>query len=261
LESLVTFADVHDVVTLEPGGEGGVTVGGPFAQHIGGENLLARALALLREADPELRLGSIRLDKHLPVAAGLGGGSADAAALLRAVQRTNAGRAGAPWLQIAARLGADVPVCLQGRPSLMCGKGDILMPVVRLPQVPAVLVNPGQPLPTARVFAALDATPVSASRSGTAPVDLADIGVLLDYMRARGNDLEPPALELLPVIGELKTALETQPDCRIAAMSGSGPTCFGIFSTASSAHRAADNIASSHPDWWVKSTFLRGCPG
>jgi 4-diphosphocytidyl-2-C-methyl-D-erythritol kinase len=143
----------------------------------------------------------------------------------------------------------------------MGGKGDILMPVIRLPQVPAVLVNPGQPLPTARVFAALDAAPASPSRSKTAAVEIADMSALLDYVRARRNDLEPPALELLPVIGELKIALETQPDCRIAAMSGSGPTCFGIFSTASSAHRAANNIASSHPHWWVKSTLLRGCPG
>ncbi|MBX9589045.1 MAG: 4-(cytidine 5'-diphospho)-2-C-methyl-D-erythritol kinase, partial [Hyphomonadaceae bacterium] len=164
LESLVTFADIHDAVVLEPGAEGSVTVAGAFAQYIGGENLLIRALALLREAEPGLRLGSVRLEKNLPVAAGLGGGSADAAALLRAVRRANPKHAGGvPWLEIAARLGADVPVCLGARPALMWGIGEKIAPVPRLPPLHAVIVNPRLPLPTADVFAALAAGPAPAA--------------------------------------------------------------------------------------------------
>jgi len=158
LESLVTFADVHDIVTLEPGTGSGVMVAGPFAGYIGGENLLIRALTLLADADPALRLGSVRLDKHLPVAAGIGGGSADAAALLRAVKRANPERAASvAWLDIAARLGADVPVCLDAGPALMWGIGEKIAAVARLPQAHAVLVNPGLPLSTTDVFSALDA--------------------------------------------------------------------------------------------------------
>lgn len=257
LESLVTFADLHDLVTLAPGAECGVVVAGPFANYIGGENLLIRALALLRDAAPGLRLGSVRLDKHLPVAAGLGGGSADAAALLRAVRRANAERsAGVPWLEIAARLGADVPVCLGGRPAVMRGRGEVITPVTRLPQLDAVLVNPLLLLSTADVFAALKAPPAPAGLPLPVPVAFARPEELLDCMRARGNDLERPAMQLLPVIGEVKAALAAQPNCRLAAMTGSGPTCFGIFSDKAEARRAADRIASAHPHWWVKSASL-----
>src|SRR5262249_40109784 len=134
LESLVTFAGVHDVVTLVPGSSGSVAVTGPFAQYISGENLLIRALGLLREAGFGLRLGAVRLGKTLPVAAGMGGGSADAAALLRAVRRANLERAAdVPWLKIAARLGADVPVCFGDRPALVLGVGHDVVPVPSLP--------------------------------------------------------------------------------------------------------------------------------
>src|SRR5262245_41798278 len=136
LVSLVTFAAVHDVVTLDPGAGERLTVTGPFARFIDGENLISRTLALVREADPRLRLGSVQLVKNLPVAAGLGGGSADAAALLRAVRRANGDRAGTfPWQEVATRLGADVPMCLAGRPALVWGKGERIAPLRRLPRI------------------------------------------------------------------------------------------------------------------------------
>jgi 4-diphosphocytidyl-2-C-methyl-D-erythritol kinase len=261
LESLVTFADVHDVVTLEPGAPSSVVVAGPFAGYIGGENLLVRALALLADADNALCLGSVRLDKHLPVAAGIGGGSADAAALLRAVKRANPERAATvAWLDIATRLGADVPVCLGARPALMWGIGEKTEPLRRLPQAHAVLVNPGLPLSTADVFKALEAGPAPVAHAAPEAPDLAGLTNLIDAMRARGNDLERPATRLLPVIGETKAALEAEPGCHLAAMAGSGPTCFGIFADRPQADRAAGRIAGAHGGWWVRATVLQGCP-
>jgi 4-diphosphocytidyl-2-C-methyl-D-erythritol kinase len=258
LESLVTFADLHDAVTLEPGAGGGVTVSGPFASYIGGENLLVRAMTLLRRADASLQLGSVRLVKNLPVAAGLGGGSADAAAFLRAVRQENADRAGSvAWLDIAARLGADVPVCLGARPALLSGLGDKLAPA-SLPAVSAVLVNPRVPLATADVFKALGAAPAASARRRSAAPELPRLADVIAYMRAHGNDLERPAMALVPAIGDVKAALEAEPECRYAAMSGSGPTCFGIFADQGQAADAARRIAGIHADWWVRATVLQG---
>jgi 4-diphosphocytidyl-2-C-methyl-D-erythritol kinase len=261
LQSLVTFADLHDVVTVEPDTGAGVTVAGPFASYISGENLLIRALTLLQRTDPKLRLGAVRLDKNLPVAAGLGGGSADAAALLRAIRRANAHSAsGIAWDDVAARLGADVPVCLLSRPALMWGIGEKLVPLTRVQALSAVLVNPRVPLATAQVFAALGAGPAPSSATEPSPPDLGRSSDLIGYVRARGNDLEKPAIALLPVIGEVKAALEAQPGCRLAAMSGSGPTCFGIFADQDAARAAAVSLAGAHAGWWVKPVMLQGCP-
>jgi 4-diphosphocytidyl-2-C-methyl-D-erythritol kinase len=259
LESLVTFASVHDVVTLVPGSSGSVAVTGPFAGYISGENLLVRALVLLRQADLGLRLGAVRLEKNLPVAAGIGGGSADAAALLRAVRRANPERAAdVPWLRIAARLGADVPVCFGDRPALVLGVGHDVMPMASLPPLHALLANPGVPLPTAKVFAALQDCAAPLPGPLPAPPELAEAQDLLGYMQARGNDLERAATGQLPVIGEVKAALKAQPGCQLAAMSGSGPSCFAIFGSREDARRAADAVATAHPGWWVESATLVG---
>jgi 4-diphosphocytidyl-2-C-methyl-D-erythritol kinase len=259
LESLVTFADLHDVVTLEPGADGVVTVSGPFASYIGGENLLVRAMALLRRADASLQLGSVRLVKNLPVAAGLGGGSADAAAFLRAVRQVNADRAGSvAWLDIAARLGADVPVCFGARPAILSGLGERLAPVASLPAVGAVLVNPRVPLATADVFEALGAAPAAPAGRRPAAPELLRLADLVGYMRAHGNDLERPAMALVPAIRDVKAALGAEPECRYAAMSGSGPTCFGIFADQGQAADAARRIAGVHAGWWVEATVLQG---
>lgn len=262
LESLVTFASLHDVVTLEPDAQHTLAVGGPFAHGIAHENILARTLTLLRQAEPRLSIGSVTLEKNLPVAAGLGGGSADAAALLRAVRVANVNYAAhVPWLQIAARLGADVPVCMGDRPALMWGIGENIAPVPHLPQVRAVIVNPRMPLSTADVFRELGAAPAAAPiQKPPIPPELHHLGDLLDYMRAHGNDLERPAARLLPSIGEMKAALEAQPGCLLAAMSGSGPTCFGIFADQAQARLAADRIAAAHSGWWVKAALFQGSP-
>ena len=268
LESLVTFAGVGDRVTLHPEAACAVTVAGPFAAEIEGENLLSRTLALLREADPALRLGRAELTKALPVAAGLGGGSADAAALLRAVRRVNPERA-APidWVGIAIQLGADVAVCLHGRPALMQGRGEILQAVADSSEgasssIAVVLANPRMPLSTAQVFGALNAPHLDVALADGAPRRAPQAGPfagfddLFGYIRARGNDLEPPALRLLPVIAEVKAALAAQSGCRLAAMSGSGPTCFGLFASAGAADRAAAAMRIAQPGWWVVATAL-----
>lgn len=259
IESLVTFASLHDVVTLEPDAPYALAVGGPFARGITGENLLARTLTLLRQVEPNLSIGSVTLEKNLPVAAGLGGGSADAAALLRAVRVANVNYiAQVPWREIAAKLGADVPVCLDSKPAVMRGIGERLVPVQSLPQLEVVVVNPRLPLSTADVFAALGAGPAPSAPIAPAAPDLPQSSDLLDYMRAHGNDLETPAMRLLPAIAEVKAALQAQSGCRLAAMSGSGPTCFGIFADQAQARSAADRIADLHGGWWVKAARLHG---
>jgi 4-diphosphocytidyl-2-C-methyl-D-erythritol kinase len=261
IESLVTFADVHDIVTLQPGAFSSVTVAGPWAQQIAGENLLARTLALLEKAEPAVRLGAVHLEKRLPVAAGLGGGSADAAALLRAVRRANPERAHRmPWQEIAARLGSDVPVCLVDRPALIWGRGERMTALSALPAMPAVLANPCKPLPTGPVFAALRSGPASPAAQAPAVPALAGLDAALGYMLARGNDLEPAAMGLMPEVAEIKAALAAQAGRGLVAMSGSGPTCFAVFSTAAEAERAAGSVADANAGWWVVCTTLAGAP-
>ena len=265
IESLVAFAAIGDQIVLTPGPECRVAVSGPFARDIEGPNLLETALDLLRERDASLQLGAVVLEKNLPVAAGLGGGSADAAALLRAVRRANPERAGAvAWHALAARLGADVPVCLAGVPALISGIGDKVEPLGAahgLPPMAAVLVNPRLPLSTAQVYRALAAGPAPAGRQPPAPPGpFPDLPSLVDVMRRRGNDLERPATALLPAVADIKAALAAQPGCRIAAMSGSGPTCFGIFADDASAARTTAELASQHPRWWVVPTQIGGEP-
>jgi 4-diphosphocytidyl-2-C-methyl-D-erythritol kinase len=260
LESLVTFADCGDRLRLSIGSDFRVTTSGPFASDITGQNLLERALAVLREIDIRLRVGRIELEKNLPVAAGLGGGSADAAALLRAVRRANPDRADAlPWGEAALRLGADVPMCLYGRPALVWGIGEALAPLRSLAALPAVLVNPRLPLATSTVFRALGARAVPAGRPPPLPPPaLADVDSVADYIRVHGNDLEGAAIGLLPVIAEVKAALAALPGCRAAAMSGSGPTCFGIFANRLQAQAAAAVLTARHPGYWIVQAELAG---
>jgi 4-diphosphocytidyl-2-C-methyl-D-erythritol kinase len=261
LDSVVTFAEVGDYLTFNPGADSRITVDGPFAREIVGENLLQRTLVALREAAPELRLGVVQLEKNLPVAAGLGGGSADAAALLRAVRRANphcAERVG--WREMAAQLGADVPVCLAGRPARLGGIGERIEPLAHLPALAAVLINPRLYLPTKAVYAALAAAPLA---NGSRPVAVSTLSfptpeTVLAYMRAHGNDLEHPATTLLPAIAEVKAALMSTPGCRLAALSGSGPTCFGIFDDDTQAAIAAHRLSMDKRGWWIVATRLAG---
>ncbi len=258
LESLVVFAAFGDRLTLHPGEKFALTVAGPFAAALDTENLVTTAVHRAQAADPHLGIGAFHLEKNLPVAAGLGGGSSDAAAALRALRRANPGRAAAlDWSALAATLGADVPVCFAAKPALMRGIGERLHFMERLPQASIVLVNPRLPLGAGEVFRALDAASLQASAVTNAPPpSFTSFDELVDYLRSSANDLEAPAKILCPEIERVQAALSTQPTARLVRMSGSGPTCFALFNTRPEAAAAAAAIAQHEPGWWAVATEI-----
>lgn len=260
IESLVVFADVGDRLTFAPGGPLELAVQGPTAAAAGDAegNLVLKAARALADRVPGLRLGRFELDKQLPVAAGLGGGSSDAAAALRLLASANALPLNDERLRAAAAAtGADVPVCLDPRPRVMRGVGEILSEPIMLPKLPAVLVNPGVAVATGDVFAALAAPALSAPAK---PENFVPPGTraesLLSALERRRNDLEAPAIALQPVIADVLAALRAFPACGLARMSGSGATCLGLFATPDAAQDIARDLKKAHPGWWVTATML-----
>jgi 4-diphosphocytidyl-2-C-methyl-D-erythritol kinase len=263
LESLVVFAQFGDRLRLEPGAPLGLDVAGPFARVVGADhdNLVLKAARELARRSEGLELGRFTLIKRLPVAAGLGGGSADAAAALRLLAQVNAISSTDSRLANAARsIGADVLVCLDPRPRIMRGLGDELSNPLRFAPVAAVLVNPGIPVVTSAVFAALEAPlfrgPPAGGRA-CAEFELpGERHHLLEFLCERRNDLEPAAIRLAPVIAEVLAYLGATNGCELARMSGSGATCFGLFKTNAAALAAARHIALARPHWWVQETVF-----
>lgn len=264
VQSLIAFADarpgapaVADTVTFFPGAPPDVTVSGRFSDGIVGDNLVSTALERLAHAEPRLTLGAVAIEKNIPVAAGLGGGSANAAALMRAVRRANPDFASTvDWFAIAASLGADVPVCLAGRPSWVTGFGERLEPVCDLPPLGLVLINPQAAVPadkTAQVFRRLAARPLPEHYAAASAPILETDGALLGFMAAHGNDLTVAAIAAVPQIADVLAALKSHPACRHSALSGAGPTCFGVFGTPAI---AAADLAAAHPQWWVRAASL-----
>jgi 4-diphosphocytidyl-2-C-methyl-D-erythritol kinase len=252
IESLVVFARHGDRLTLRPGSATSFSLSGPFASAIVGTNLLETTVQRLIRAAPELRLGAVTLEKNLPVAAGVGGGSADAAALLRAVQRTNPWAASAvDWHAIAQSLGADVPVCLHGAPALMWGIGERIVPLPSIPNVSIVLVNPRLPVTARDVYRQLDAGAAPQRIQAPELPSLHSVQDLVGYTAAHQNDLETAAITLCPQIADVKAVLEATPGALMARMSGSGPTCFALFTTFDQARVAAAAITQRQPGWWV----------
>ena len=256
LDSLVTFTALADTLEIAPANALALIVSGPFAHALDpGDNLATRAAVVLAE-----RLGrpadvQITLQKRIPVAAGLGGGSADAAAALRGLARLwRLGPEYADDLQeIALGLGADVPVCHDARAAYMAGIGETLSAPPRLPSCPVLLVNSGVPVPTRAIFAARQGPFSVAQRFRESPPDAAALALLL---RARRNDLEPPACAQVPEIGLVLERLAASPGCLLARMSGSGGTCFGLFADEAAAAESARAIARENPGWWVQATHL-----
>lgn len=250
LDSLVVFAGIGDRLSVTPAETLSLTVNGPFAAGLDGEadNLVLRAARLLAECCGIAPVGALVLEKNLPVASGIGGGSADAAAALRLLCRHWAVDPGQEALfALGRRLGADVPACLLGCSAVMSGIGEVLAPVGTLPEFGIVLVNPGVAISTPEVFRARTG-PFSPplARPGTGWRTGAD---LIAWLRAGGNDLEAPALALAPAIGAVLQRLRQDPACQLARMSGSGATCFGLFASAEQAAEAAAGIRG--PGWWV----------
>jgi len=252
LQSLAVFTQLGDVLAMEAAPELSMVINGPFADGLEGEadNLVLRSARALGQHG-----ASLHLTKNLPVASGIGGGSADAAAALRGLRRLwNLDMDDAALQSIAASLGSDIPACLLSTPCFMEGRGEILRSSESMPRVPLLLVNPGVAVPTRDVFAAL------AERSGvnmTLPRGrFGDTADLLRFLETTRNDLEAPARILQPVIGEVLEAIAALPGALLARMSGSGATCFGIFADDDCCHRAAEVLRSAAPGWWVAPTFV-----
>jgi 4-diphosphocytidyl-2-C-methyl-D-erythritol kinase len=258
IESLVAFAGVGDVLTLTPSGALTLAVRGPTASAAGdvADNLVLKAARALAGEVEGLALGHFDLSKRLPVAAGLGGGSADAAAALRLLARANGIAPDDPRLLQAARAtGADVPVCLDPQPRLMRGIGDVLSAPLGLPRLFAVLVNPSVAVSTREVFAGLQLPPAAPT---TPPATPADSAALMAEIVGGRNDLEGPAIELEPAIADVLAVLCKLPGCRLARMSGSGATCFSLFGSTVAASAAARTLRVGYPAWWVRETVLGG---
>jgi 4-diphosphocytidyl-2-C-methyl-D-erythritol kinase len=262
--SRVCIASSGDGLRLSAGPALDLTVDGETAAQSGdiADNLVLKAARALQAQMPDVRLGAFHLTKRLPVAAGLGGGSADAAAALRLLARLNE-LAPEDWrlMKAARATGSDVPVCLDPRPRLMRGIGELLSAPIALPALHAVLVNPRVAVPTAKVFAALVQFSADARDPVAGWADADAIPTADEFYAAlaqSGNDLEAPAIGLFPVIGELLKGLRATGGCRLARMSGSGGTCFGLFDTSEAADIASAQLRSRHPDWWVQRTTLGG---
>lgn len=265
LESVVAFADCADRLSLDPGPELSLITTGPGAAECGAasDNLVLKAARLLGERVVGLKTGKFTLEKVLPVAAGIGGGSADAAAALRLLAGLNKLPPDDPRVTDAARLtGADVPVCLASRACVMTGIGETLLPLT-FPRMPCLLVNPRVAVATKDVFAALGL------RHGELRVGIVDVirapawpdrDVSLDrwieQLAAGGNDLEPAAKSLQPTITEVLSVLDEAKGVRLTRMSGSGATCFAIFDNDADAQAAAQTIGRLHPHWWVHAGGL-----
>lgn len=266
LDSLIAFAGIQDRVSVAPADGVSLTIEGPYGDDLKGtqdDNLVLKAARLLGAAAGIEAGADIRLDKRLPVASGIGGGSADAAAALTGlselwgVARAGGGAgggAGGPDLKkLALELGADVPVCLFGSAAFIGGIGEEIDRSPTLPPAWLVLVNPGAVLSTPEVFAAREGEFSEPARFDGAPESAR---ALADILAQRGNDLTAAAISLRPAIGDVLKVLEAADECLLARMSGSGATCFGLFDDAGGAARAAAVISQGRPEWWVRAAPL-----
>ncbi len=252
LQSLAVFTAMGDVLAMEEASGLSLAVEGPCAQGLQGEgdNLVLRAGRALGAQGARLTL-----TKNLPVASGIGGGSADAAAALRGLNRLwKLDKDEAALSSIAAGLGSDIPACLLSKPCFMEGRGEVLRPTESMPHLSLLLVNPGVAVPTKDVFAALE------TRSGVEMAlprgRFADTADLLRFLETTRNDLETPARRIQPVIGDVLAAITALPGALLVRMSGSGATCFGVFADDDCCTRAGESLKQSHPDWWIAPTSV-----
>jgi 4-diphosphocytidyl-2-C-methyl-D-erythritol kinase len=260
IESLVVFASIADTLSFAPSRALSLDVRGPTGPAAGApaDNLVLKAANALAQHVTGVRLGRFALSKRLPVAAGVGGGSADAAAALRLLAHANRIALDDSRLMAAARAtGADVPVCLDPRPRLMRGIGEVLSAPIALPRMAAVLVNPRVAVPTKEVFAALGAPRLGRVAGHERHLDVPNARApFLAFLKSQTNDLEQPAIRIAPAIAEVLGALRGLADCRLARMSGSGATCFGLFDSARAAAAGARSLRGQQTGWWVRAVSL-----
>ena len=258
LESLVVFANAGDTLTVEAADDLSFHVTGPNAAALAetpdDDNLVLRAARVLDKGTG--RGARITLDKHLPVAAGIGGGSADCAAALRALNALwGLGHDLEALGELGLKLGADVPVCVQApRPCIMSGIGEKIARAPAMPGLWCVLVNPGVPVATGPVFKALNAQPTSAESDTFWPGGFSDARAAARFMMTCRNDLEPPARNMVPEVGETIRAIAATEGCLMARMSGSGATCFGLYADQESAADAAASLGRE--GWWVEAAQI-----
>lgn len=262
LQSLVCFSDAGDVLTFAEDSALSLSLDGPFAAALAPEsdNLVLRAARLLAGRAGCAQGAAIALTKNLPVASGIGGGSADAAAALRGLVRLwDLTLSPASLREIALSLGSDVPVCLASMPALMEGRGEHVTPVGALPSAAMVLVNPGVAVSTAEVFRRLGRTASDEIMSSPSPpaAGWSDLDDLLRYLSRTRNDMEAAALAIAPEIGSVLAALRAH-GALLARMCGSGATCYGLFESDAAAAKAADTILSANPQWWAVATRIAG---
>ena len=258
LDSLVVFASIADRLSFTPGPALSLKVGGETAEQAGplDDNLVLKAARALADEVPELKLGRFTLEKRLPVAAGLGGGSSDAAAALRLLANANGiARNSGVLRKIAPRIGADVPVCVDPRSRRMRGVGEQLSAPLKMPKLAAVMVNPRVAVRTKDVFTRLGLKPGGPLRPAAPSRALPrSIEAFVEYLSRHGNDLEAPAMEIQPVVAQVLAGIRKSNRCLLARMSGSGATCFGIFESPHAATAAAKRLSAVQPDWWVRAT-------
>ncbi|HVO04009.1 MAG TPA: 4-(cytidine 5'-diphospho)-2-C-methyl-D-erythritol kinase [Candidatus Cybelea sp.] len=258
LESLVVFAECGDVITAESAADFSLQIDGPFAHGLsaGDDNLVLRAARGLAGLLGIGKAASLKLTKNLPIASGIGGGSADAAATIEALlplwsmEDVDRKRLAV----FALKLGADVPVCLYGRSSVVSGIGETTEDAGRLPAADLLLVNPGVATPTPQVFKARTG-PFSAP-SPWSPLARISVPELVARLKLYRNDLTGPAMTVAPVIRDVLRAIEATPGCLLSRLSGSGATCFGIYESAAAAEAARAAILAAHPDWWAVATKI-----
>jgi 4-diphosphocytidyl-2-C-methyl-D-erythritol kinase len=256
VDSLIAFTTLGDTLAIVPGETLDIVCDGPFAAAMppAQQNLVYRAAEKLAAAAGVAAHATIAITKNLPVASGIGGGSTDAAAALKALAAYwGLSARDADLADIGLSLGADIPVCLRATTAYSGGIGEVLDDAPPLPPVGLLLVNPGIAVPTASVFRAREGGFSTARRLEYAPADTADLAAML---ARRGNDLTDPAIRLCPEIRDVLDALAALPGCRLAQMCGSGATCFGLFDSVDSARTAAPLVA--RPGWWVAPTGLIG---
>ena len=261
LESLVVFADWSDQLRALPAETLTLSLTGPGAEGLQADpqNLVLKAAYALRAAADKPELGAtLTLDKHLPVAAGLGGGSSDAAAALRLLNRVwDLGFSIKQLAEIGSVVGADVPACVHARPLRMEGIGERVTPLIAWPGLHGVIVHPGAPVPTGPVFKAYDATEPGRLSPGKAMI-AGTLDDAIDRLLMDGNDLQAPAIIQAPVIQDALDVIAAQPGVRLSRMSGSGASCFGLFETSDAAQRAATSIAQAHSEWTARAVVFGG---